>query len=99
MAFHPIVRFLINNFGGGIKNRTTALRVSGLDWSVVKPCVKWMEPFYEVVKADSSNLFLPELDEQLQASFGLRHISTHINTDDSYVIQTHTTSVALFVSI
>lgn len=78
--------------------RTTALRVSGLDWVTVKPCVKWMEPFYEVVMADAAHLFLAEQDEQVQQSYGLRHICPHITTDDSHIIQTHTTSVALFVS-
>lgn len=58
-----------------------------------------MEPFFEVIRTDSVNIFLSELDEQVQPSFGLGHISHKINTDDSYIVQTHTTSLALFVSV
>lgn len=58
-----------------------------------------MEPFFEVVMLDSSHLFLAEQNEQIRQSYGLRHLSTNITTDDSHIIQTHTTSVALFVSV
>lgn len=77
-------------------NRTTALRVSGLDWQIIKPCFTWMEPFYDVIRAESVNMFLTETDEQVQPSYGLGHLSSQINTDDTYVIQTHSTSLALF---
>lgn len=58
-----------------------------------------MEPFFEVIRANSVNIFLPEMDEQVQPSFGLGHLSSKINTDDSYIVQTHSTSLALFVSV
>lgn len=65
----------------------------------MKPCVKWMEPFYDAVMADSANLFLPELDDQYKPAYGLRHLSVNITSDDSHIIQTHTTTLAIFVSV
>lgn len=74
------------------------LDVTGLEWAIVAPCVKWMQPFYDVVSKDESTVFLLELNEQVQHSYGLNHVCPEVNTDDSHIIQTHSTSLALFVS-
>lgn len=74
------------------------LQVSGLDWVIVAPCVKWMQPFYDVVSKDQSHIFLLESNEQVQHSYGLNHVCPDVTTDDSHIIQTHSTSLALFVS-
>lgn len=58
-----------------------------------------MEPYFEVSMQDSAQLFLAEQNEQIRQSYGLRHLSADITTDDSHIIQTHTTSVVLFVSV
>lgn len=57
-----------------------------------------MAPFYEVIVEDSSQIFLLEQNEQVKSALGLNHICPNINTDDSHIIQTHSTSLNLFVS-
>lgn len=79
-------------------DRTTALQVSGLDWHTLKPCVKWMEPFYEAAMADSTHLVLDEQDEQYKQSYGLLHLSVDITSDESHILQTHHTTIGIYVS-
>ncbi|XP_065357953.1 G1/S-specific cyclin-E isoform X2 [Calliphora vicina] len=77
-------------------NRETALRCSGLDWLTIQPCSRWMAPFFEVISEESHNLHLLEQNEQITTKFGLGHICPNIVTDDSHIIQTHTTTMTMF---
>lgn len=77
-------------------NKETALRVSGLDWATIQPCARWMEPFFKVISEESEHLYLMEQNEQYTAKSGLGHICPNIVTDDSHIIQTHTTSMGMF---
>ncbi|KAI8119447.1 G1/S-specific cyclin-E [Lucilia cuprina] len=77
-------------------NRETALRCSGLDWQTIQPCARWMQPFFEVISEESHNLHLLEQNEQITTKFGLGHICPNIVTDDSHIIQTHTTTMTMF---
>lgn len=82
-----------------LNHRSVALKVSGLDWNIIAPCAKWMEPFYYVICEESAQIFLLEQNEQIKPAFGLNHICPNIITDDSHIIQTHSTSLNLFVSL
>ncbi|KAM7352798.1 cyclin E isoform 2-T3 [Cochliomyia hominivorax] len=77
-------------------DRETALRCSGLDWQTIQPCARWMQPFFEVISEESHNLHLLEQNEQITTKFGLGHICPNIVTDDSHIIQTHTTTMTMF---
>ncbi|TMW44188.1 hypothetical protein DOY81_010732 [Sarcophaga bullata] len=77
-------------------NRETALRCSGFDWQTLQPCARWMQPFFKVISEESHNLHLLEQNEQINTSFGLGHICPNIVTDDSHIIQTHTTTMTMF---
>lgn len=79
--------------------RETALRCSGLDWQTVQPCARWMEPFFHVISKKAPYLQLNEQNEQVTNRFGLSHICPNIVTDDSHIIQTHTTTMDMYVSI
>lgn len=59
-----------------------------------------MEPYYQVIEEDyeKNPLILAEANEQTPFAYGLRHVCPNINRDDSHIIQTHTTSLDLFVS-
>ncbi|XP_075151410.1 cyclin E [Haematobia irritans] len=77
-------------------NRETALRCSGLEWKAIQPCAKWMQPFFEVISEESHNLHLLEQNEQISTKYGLGHICPNIVTDESHIIQTHTTTMTMF---
>ncbi|XP_013116502.2 G1/S-specific cyclin-E isoform X1 [Stomoxys calcitrans] len=77
-------------------NRETALRCSGLEWNTIQPCARWMQPFFEVISEESHNLHLLEQNEQISTKFGLGHICPNIVTDESHIIQTHTTTMTMF---
>ncbi|XP_055908344.1 G1/S-specific cyclin-E isoform X2 [Eupeodes corollae] len=77
-------------------NKETALRVSGLDWITIQPCARWMEPFFIVISEESEHLYLMEQNEQLTSKCGMSYVCPNIVTDDSHIIQTHTTSMAMF---
>lgn len=79
--------------------REIAVRVSGFDWNVIAPCSQWMAPFFDVTREESQHLHLLEANEQVKSKYGLGHICPNIVTDDSHIIQTHTTSIDMFVSI
>jgi cyclin E len=59
-----------------------------------------MEPYFQVLEEDSeyNPLVLLEANDQIKAAYGLAHICPNIIRDDSHIIQTHTTSLDLFVS-
>lgn len=78
--------------------REVALRCSGFDWQTIEPCARWMRPFFEVVREESTYLPMLEQNEQFTNRFGLGHICPNIITDDSHIIQTHTISMEMFVS-
>ncbi|XP_055849912.1 G1/S-specific cyclin-E [Episyrphus balteatus] len=77
-------------------DKETALRVSGLDWVTIQPCARWMEPFFKVISEESEHLYLMEQNEQIASKSGLAHLCPNIVTDDSHIIQTHTTSMTMF---
>lgn len=77
-------------------NKETAIRVSGLDWATIQPCARWMESFFKVITEESEHLYLMEQNEQVASKSGLAHLCPNIITDDSHIIQTHTTSMAMF---
>lgn len=79
-------------------DRKTATSVSGLDWEVIAPCAKWMEPYFLVIcdENEISPLALLESNEQVKGSFGLAHVCPKLVTDSSHIIQTHTTSLDMF---
>lgn len=75
------------------------MMVSGLEWKIISPCAKWMEPYFQIIKEETPPIFLLEQNEQIESKFGVGHISPNIVTDDSHIIQTHSTSLELFVNI
>ncbi|XP_061388459.1 G1/S-specific cyclin-E [Musca vetustissima] len=77
-------------------NRETAVRCSGMEWKTIQPCARWMQPFFEVISEESHNLHLLEQNEQISTKFGLGHICPNIVTDESHIIQTHTTTMTMF---
>ncbi|EDW77952.2 uncharacterized protein Dwil_GK24275, partial [Drosophila willistoni] len=77
-------------------NRETALRCSGLDWQVIQPCALWMEPFFRVISKKAPFLQLNEQNEQVSNKFSLAHVCPNIVTDDSHIIQTHTTTMDMY---
>uniref|UniRef100_A0A6P4EJJ8 G1/S-specific cyclin-E isoform X1 n=1 Tax=Drosophila rhopaloa TaxID=1041015 RepID=A0A6P4EJJ8_DRORH len=77
-------------------SREAALRCSGLDWQVIQPCARWMEPFFRVISQKATYLQLNEQNEQVSNKFGLGHICPNIVTDDSHIIQTHTTTMDMY---
>ncbi|XP_034097848.1 G1/S-specific cyclin-E isoform X1 [Drosophila albomicans] len=77
-------------------DRETALRCSGLDWETVHPCARWMEPFFHVISKKAPYLHMNEQNEQVTNKFGLAHICPNIVTDDSHIIQTHTTTMDMY---
>lgn len=80
--------------------RNAALRVSGLDWASIAPCAKWMEPYYQVLEEEEriNPIRLLETNDQIEMSYGLSHICPNLIKDHSHIIQTHSTSLDLFVS-
>ncbi|XP_004520980.1 G1/S-specific cyclin-E isoform X3 [Ceratitis capitata] len=77
-------------------NREIALRCSGYDWQTIEPCARWMKPYFEIVREESTYLSLMEQNDQVTNRFGLSHICPNIITDDSHIIQTHTISMGMF---
>lgn len=79
-------------------DRKTATTVSGLDWEVIAPCAKWMEPYFLVIcdENEISPLALLESNEQVKGSYGLAHVCPNLVADSSHIIQTHTTSLDMF---
>lgn len=74
------------------------MRCSGYDWQTIEPCARWMKPYFEIVREESTYLSLMEQNDQVTNRFGLSHICPNIITDDSHIIQTHTISMGMFVS-
>ncbi|XP_063699326.1 G1/S-specific cyclin-E-like isoform X1 [Culicoides brevitarsis] len=79
-----------------IFDRTTATRLSGLNWDQIHECARWMKPFYDVINEESGPIFLLEQNEQISSPSGLKHICPNIVTDESHTIQTHRTSLKMF---
>ncbi|XP_055382091.1 G1/S-specific cyclin-E isoform X2 [Condylostylus longicornis] len=75
--------------------KETAVRVSGYDWDSLVGCFKWMQPFFDIIKDEAQFFFLPEQNEQVQSKQGLGHFCPKIVTDDSHMVQTHTTSITM----
>lgn len=80
-------------------DKTAAMRVSGLSWPSIAPCAKWMEPYFQVLdeEADSNPIKLLELNEQVEMVYGLTHVCPNLTQDPSHIIQTHSTSLDIFV--
>lgn len=81
-------------------DKNEAMRVSGLDWASIAPCAKWMEPYYQVLEKDAecNPVKLLEMNEQVEMSYGLTQICPNLTQDSSHIIQTHSTTLDLFVS-
>lgn len=82
-------------------DKTAATRVSGLDWSSIAPCAKWMECYYKVLEEDQNinPIKLLEMNEQIELSYAVTHVCPNISKDPSHIIQTHSTSLDIFVSV
>lgn len=78
--------------------RKIAIKLSGLDWTTIGPCHRWMESYFQVI-LQQPKLVLQEKNEQIETKFGMNSVCSNINTDDSHIIQLHTTSMDMFVSI
>lgn len=80
--------------------KNVATRVSGLAWSVIAPCAKWMEPYYQVLEEDGDDnpVKLMEMNEQVDYNYAVTHVCPNLNKDMSHIIQTHSTSLDIFVS-
>lgn len=79
--------------------RKTAIAVSGLDWDIIVPCTRWMEPFFQIICEEAQQLFLLESNDQMKVSYGLQYVCPNLVTDDSHILQTHSISLTMFVSI
>ncbi|KAL5282459.1 CCNE1 family protein [Megaselia abdita] len=80
-------------------DRFIALNVSGLEWKLLEPCVIWMKPFFDEISEQFRPPYLLEYDESVTNSQGLGKHCSNILIDDSHIIQTHTTTMEMFVSI
>lgn len=74
------------------------MRVSSLDWRTIHLCAKWMETFFHVISEEAQHLHLLEQNEQIPSKHGLGHVCPNIVTDESHIIQTHSTSMGMYVS-
>lgn len=81
-----------------VRDRRTALAVSGLCWESIADCVHWMQPFHAVIVEDGAVLQLLEQNEHVAQNFGLHAVCPHLTKDDSYKIQVHTCNLDMFVS-
>lgn len=83
-----------------ILGENAAIRVSGLDWASIAPCAKWIEPYYQVLQEDAeiNPVKMMEMNEQVDYGYGLSHICQNLNQDPMHIIQTHSTSLDVFVS-
>lgn len=83
-----------------VLSKKTAEKVSGLDWATIAPCAKWMEPYFQVLEeeAETNHIHLLEQNEQLETNYAISHVCPNLNTDPSHIIQTHSTSLDIFVS-
>lgn len=81
-----------------VKDRRTALAVSGLSWESIADCVQWMEPFHTVILEDGAPLQLIEQNEHVVQNHGLRSVCPNLTKDDSYKIQMHSCNLDMFVS-
>lgn len=78
--------------------RKIAIKLSGLDWATIGPCSRWMEPYFQIC-IQSPKLVLQERNDQFETKGGLGVVCPNINTDESHIIQAHTTNMDMFVSI
>lgn len=60
-----------------------------------------MEPYYQVLEEEETinPIRLLETNDQIEMSYGLSHICPNLIKDHSHIIQTHSTSLDLFVSL
>ena len=81
-------------------DQNVATRVSGLDWASIAPCAKWMEPYFQVLEEDAecNPVKLLEMNEQVEYGYGVKHVCPNLTQDPSHIIQTHSTSLDIFVS-
>jgi G1/S-specific cyclin-E1 len=80
---------------------SAATQVSGLDWASIAPCARWMEPYFHAIEEESKQnpLKLAEMNEQVEYNYAIAHVCPNLHRDPSHIIQTHTTSLDLFVSV
>lgn len=71
---------------------------SGLSWSVLGPCVRWMTPYFTLLSEETAIPSIRVLSETIQKSSGLKHTCPKLVVDESHTLQTHVTSIDMFVS-
>ncbi|XP_031623125.1 G1/S-specific cyclin-E-like isoform X2 [Contarinia nasturtii] len=76
-------------------NKKVAIKLSGLEWATIAPCYRWMEPYFQVI-LQQPKLILQEKHEQIESKQGMNSVCPNINTDDSHIIQMHTTTMDMF---
>lgn len=76
-------------------NKKTAIKLSGLEWAAIAPCSRWMESFFRIC-LKSPKLCLLENNDQVKSTYGLGHVCPNLTTDDSHIIQMHTTNMDMF---
>lgn len=83
-----------------VLDKNVARKVSGLDWATIAPCAKWIEPYYQVLEEDAelNPIHLLEQNDQAELNYGISHICPNLHKDPSHIIQTHSTSLDVFVS-
>jgi cyclin E len=83
-----------------VLGKIVASKVSGLDFATIAPCAKWMEPYFQVLEeeAEYNPIKLLEQNEQIEVNYGISHICPNLVKDPSHIIQTHSTSLDIFVS-
>lgn len=87
---------------GLVLDKDISEKVSGLSWKrETCLCAKWMEPYYQILneEAETDPIQLLEGNEQVEYNFGLNHVCPKLTSDLSHNIQTHSTSLDIFVSL
>lgn len=86
---------------GFVLDKEISEKVSGLSWKrETCLCAKWMEPYYQILneEAETDPILLQEANDQVENNYCLNHICPKITADFSHNIQTHSTSLDIFVS-
>ena len=79
------------------KSRESALRASCLTWEQLKPCVRWLTSFANIVAEEGSQLLLRSSAPPIEchAGSGLRASVPNIVMDESHRIQTHVVDLTM----
>lgn len=58
-----------------------------------------MSPYFEIIAEETTMPSVRILTDAIQKSSGLKHICPNLVVDESHTLQTHVTSIDMFVSI